>query len=308
VNQRILLIDNDSFTQSLIKDVFVNERYDVVIASTGIEGLKKVYSDYPSLVLVNYKLPDINGLEIVKEIRKNPLLSHLPIVMIIDLEVPSIENQIYQVGVNDCIKKPISSTVLLLEVRSLLMKRTELVSNITPTLNLPGSYVLQKEIEEKLEKQEKFGILYCEISNFEYYNEIYGSQKSEEVIKFTFNIFRQSITYPSSKIFHITTNSFCILCLPENVSLIGNRVVESFNKGILNYYSKEDEERGCLVIKEQNGNLKNLPLMNICVVGASNVETPFSNYGEVAKVMFELINYAKRFSQSIFIMNRRKRV
>ena len=285
---KILLIDDNKLNQALIKDVFENEGYNVIVVSTALEGNKRVYSETFSLLLVNHKLPDINGIEIVKEIRKNPLLSHLPIVILTDVDDPSTENQIRQAGVDDYIKQPVSSTVLLLKVHSLLEK-AESTSLISPIINLPGGFAFQKEIENKLKNQEKFGVLYAEVENIEQYSKIFGSKRSEEIIKFTFDIIRQNIP-PSSKIFHITLNSFGILCLSEDVPLIGNGIVEKFNKEILNYYSEK------------------ISLINICVVGASNYETPFSNYGEVAKVMFELINYAKKFSKSIFIMNRRKRI
>ncbi len=89
---KILLIDDNKLNQALIKDVFENEGYNVIVVSTGLEGNKRVYSETFSLLLVNHKLPDINGIEIVKEIRKNPLLFHLPIIMLTDVDAPSTEN------------------------------------------------------------------------------------------------------------------------------------------------------------------------------------------------------------------------
>lgn|GEM_PF-1020048 len=133
---KILLIDDNKLNQALIKDVFEKEGYNVIIVSTGLEGNKRVYSETFSLLLVNHKLPDINGIEIVKEIRKNPLLSHLPIVILTDVDDPSTENQIRQAGVDDYIKQPVSSTVLLLKVHSLLEK-AESTSLISSIINLP---------------------------------------------------------------------------------------------------------------------------------------------------------------------------
>jgi two-component system alkaline phosphatase synthesis response regulator PhoP len=295
MTEKILLIEDDVFHQNLIKDILTNEGYNVVVVSNGMEGLKKIYSETPSLVLVDYMLPDISGVEIVKEVRKNSLVSHLPIIIITASVGSSAEIESYKVGINDYVTKPFSSTILLLKIRSLLTKSKISVS-LNPITKLPGSCALQKEIEEKLKNKENFAVFYSEINNFEPYEECYGTEKSEEVIKFTFEILKTiSSNFSFFEVFHIKKNGFAVISQPEEPFAIGDSIVKHFDEKILDYYSQKDKKG-------------QVPFMTICVVGVSNNETPVSNFGEIAKVIFELINYAKKSSQSVFIMNRRKRI
>lgn len=309
MTEKVLIIEDDIFHQKLLTEILTNSGYEVITAGDGLEGLKKVYSYSPSIVLVDYALPNLNGLEIIKEIRKNALLAHLPIIMITATATSDTQVLSYEAGVDDYVTKPFNSIILSLKIRNLLDKQKTLVS-LNPLTQFPGSYVLHKKIEEKIKNGEKFSVLYSDIDNFKPYNDYYGFKKGDEVIKFFSEMLKKIVDKYGSSVeaFHIGGDDFVLICPVDKAEIVGNEIVKNFDNDIKNFYSPEDLQKGGIVVEDRDGKVRSFGIMTISVAGTDNVRTPISNFGEISKILAELKHYAKSFPKSIFVMNRRTRI
>jgi CheY-like chemotaxis protein len=102
----ILLIDDDAELRSLLRLVFTGQGYDVAEAEDGQEGLETVLSKPFDLVLVDFDLPFIHGLEVVRELRRHPKFEALPIIM-----MTSHGNRLYahavDAGCDEFLAKPL---------------------------------------------------------------------------------------------------------------------------------------------------------------------------------------------------------
>ncbi len=130
MNEKILLIDDEPdllrSTASLLKE----EGYGVTAVSTGKEGLKMARSHLPNLLLLDLKLPDHNGLEMCKELKRDPKTQHIPIIM---LTSKSDEIDIvigFEVGADDYITKPFRKRELLARVQNALRRRGSAVKPV----------------------------------------------------------------------------------------------------------------------------------------------------------------------------------
>lgn len=119
--KRILVVEDERDLAKLVKfNLESTDRYDVVIATAGGEGLDKVKEHIPDLVLLDLMLPDIPGEEVCKEIRRDPLTGDIPVIMMTakSLDVDRIIGKV--VGANHYMTKPFSSNELLRQIDKLL--------------------------------------------------------------------------------------------------------------------------------------------------------------------------------------------
>ncbi|HDZ76544.1 MAG TPA: response regulator [Candidatus Omnitrophica bacterium] len=117
----ILIIEDEQSLAKLVKsNLESTDKYSVVIASAGKEGLDKVKEHIPDLILLDLMLPDIPGEEVCKEIRRNPLIADIPVIMVTakSLDVDRIIGKV--VGANYYMTKPFSSDELLQQIDKLL--------------------------------------------------------------------------------------------------------------------------------------------------------------------------------------------
>ena len=71
--KKILIIDDDTVFSKTLSDYLPQEKYTVVTATNGKEGLEKINSEKPDLVLLDMSMPEMNGIEMLKEINKEGL-------------------------------------------------------------------------------------------------------------------------------------------------------------------------------------------------------------------------------------------
>lgn len=129
MREKILIIEDE---EKLIRGLRVNlvrEGYDVIWALDGVEGLDKVFSETPDLILLDIMLPQKDGLDVCRELRSQNVLT--PVIMLTakSEEVDKVVG--LQIGADDYITKPFSVSELLARIRALL-RRSNRAENSTP--------------------------------------------------------------------------------------------------------------------------------------------------------------------------------
>lgn len=127
---KLLLVSEDINSSKKIKhNLLKKAMYNIGIVSTGTEALKWVENEQPDLVIIDFLLPDLNGIEVCKEIRKTSLV---PIFLISSETDAEAILSSYEAGINDHIIKPFDETILTTKIYANLKRdwktRTEQVS------------------------------------------------------------------------------------------------------------------------------------------------------------------------------------
>jgi two-component system KDP operon response regulator KdpE len=118
-NPLLLLIEDDPQFQMLLSTTLESQDYQVLAAETGQEGLIAARSQQPSLLILDLGLPDIDGQEVIRRLRK---WSEVPIIV---LSARNQENEITQAldnGADDYLTKPFSTAVLISRIKALLRR------------------------------------------------------------------------------------------------------------------------------------------------------------------------------------------
>jgi class 3 adenylate cyclase/CheY-like chemotaxis protein len=120
VNAKVLVVDDIASNVKLLADMLAFNGYQVVTASGGKEGLARVETEKPDIVLLDVMMPDLDGYAVCKEIRANPDTAMLPVVLVTVLDPHQERIKGLEAGADDFLSKPINKPELLARVRSLV--------------------------------------------------------------------------------------------------------------------------------------------------------------------------------------------
>ena len=103
---RVLLIDDEQFYFKLIRNALKAADYDLEYAKSGSEGLAKIPSYDPEMLIVDLKLPEMDGFEILQRLRRDPKFSHTPVIVITAKDELSEKLKAFELGADDYLVKP----------------------------------------------------------------------------------------------------------------------------------------------------------------------------------------------------------
>lgn len=117
--KRILAVDDVAFLLSRISDV-LGKRYDMVMANSGARALKYLEAHKPDLILLDIRMPDMDGFEVLKRIRAMQDRADIPIIMLTALEDEQYVVKGIELGIRDYVLKPFTPANLLERVQRVL--------------------------------------------------------------------------------------------------------------------------------------------------------------------------------------------
>ena len=119
MKEKILVVEDDSEYLGLTSTWLVNAGYEVVTSEDGLEGLRRVFSGRPDMVLLDANLPGMDGWEICRRIRE---MSEIPVVMVTVNNQKSDRLRAFTNGADDYVCKPVDFDELLARVRAILRR------------------------------------------------------------------------------------------------------------------------------------------------------------------------------------------
>lgn len=306
--KKILIIEDDNLFRTVLKDVLLMENYEVIEASCGSEGLERI-KEIPDIVLLDWEMPKMSGLEVLKKIREDPYFSSIPIIFLTGMSEEEKQIQVIDLGADDYILKPLNIEILLAKIKILIRQR-ELRLSVNPLTNLPGNVSIQQEVETKLLKDVPFVLFYIDLNNFKAYNDYYGFKRGDDIIKHLSKILVSSVKEWGEKndfIGHIGGDDFVIISSKvEGYNKIAEEIIKNFDNSIKDFYNEEDLKRGFITVTNRENKLQDFPIMSVVITVIPSWKTKILNYEDLAKRASELKKYAKSFNKSIFVEERRK--
>jgi two-component system phosphate regulon response regulator PhoB len=122
VKQKILVVDDEPDALELIGFNLKNAGYEVITAENGGDALKKTRAYLPNLILLDLMIPEVDGLEVCKILRRDPLTAGIPIIMVTAKAAELDRILGLELGANDYVTKPFSPRELVLRVKNLLQR------------------------------------------------------------------------------------------------------------------------------------------------------------------------------------------
>jgi len=231
VKGKVLIVDDEADTRELIHKLLQSEGFEVITASTGAEGIQRVEEDHPEVVLIDIRLPGIDGNEALRRMRK---IKPFPSVIVLTAHV-TVDDAIQALkeGASDFVKKPFENDHLIHIVHQSLDKyRTvrekelleEEVRRLSITDDLTGLYnhrqfykTLESELARLHRQRTSLSLLMFDLDNFKRYNDRYGHLEGDKVLKKVGEIVNRSIRGNVDSGYRYGGDEFAVLLIGASI-------------------------------------------------------------------------------------------
>jgi two-component system, OmpR family, alkaline phosphatase synthesis response regulator PhoP len=137
-DERILIVDDEEFILKMIEFQLSKGGYKVSKARTGEEAIDMALTLNPDLMLLDWMLPGVDGLEVLKVLKNNPATARIPIVMVTARGEESDVVAGLERGADDYVLKPFSLRILLARIQVVLRRKSAPDSSLKDIIELPG--------------------------------------------------------------------------------------------------------------------------------------------------------------------------
>ena len=131
--KKVVLIDDDDDLLQLASHIFKSVGAQVITARDGTEGIGKILTHRPNLILLDFMMPGIDGFEVCKIIRQ---ISNAPLIMLTAMNFEQNLVQALELGADDFLAKPFTTAVLLARARALLRRSNSGYENERPNVSI----------------------------------------------------------------------------------------------------------------------------------------------------------------------------
>jgi two-component system cell cycle response regulator DivK len=120
MSKLILVVEDQEDNRRIMRDLLASAGYEVIEAVTGEDGVTAAETHRPDLILMDIQLPGLDGYEATRQIKANPDLEHIPIIVVTSYALSGDDVKAFEAGCNAYVSKPFSPRQLLAKIREYL--------------------------------------------------------------------------------------------------------------------------------------------------------------------------------------------
>lgn len=303
---KILLIDDEENFRFMMRMSLEKSIFEVVEADNGLSGLKMIETEQPHLVLLDLNMPEPDGHEVCELIKNNPGYSNLPVIILTASDDLADKLKRLNGGADDYITKYMDFQEMDARIK-LVIRRAQQNLDHNPLTHLPGNNAIRDLLNTNIESSRIFSMAYLDLDNFKAYNDKYGFGEGDRVIKFTADLIRKCVNTTGGKTFtgHIGGDDFVLIGEPQSVNASANKIVQEFDKLIVEFYNEEDRSNGFIISTDRRGNVMQFGFISVSIAVVSNSDRKYESAAEVMSTISELKKYAKSKSGSCVVHDKR---
>jgi diguanylate cyclase (GGDEF)-like protein len=223
----ILIIEDDAAIRSNIAIILKSQGLNIVQAEDGATGLQMALTYQPDLIVCDIMLPEMDGYEILQQLRETPEASMTPFVFLSALADRSDMRQGMNLGADDYLTKPFTSAELINAVKARLQKQQGLTQPYVNEMkraaeglrqvaytdlltHLPNRILLRQRLAEKLAPEQMLGVLIININNFRNVNSTFGQMTGDLLLQ-AFARRLQEIIGSQDLLARLNADEFCLV-------------------------------------------------------------------------------------------------
>lgn len=304
---KILVVDDELSVVDSLSERLANRGYDVLKAFDGEKGINLARKELPDLVLLDVRMPKMDGFEVCRKLRDDRMTYLIPVIMITGKAEQEDKITGIKSGADDYVTKPFDLPELLARIEGVLW-RTRVGKGSNPLTGLPGAPSIEHEVRKRINSRSKYAVCYLDLDNFKAYNDKYGYEQGDKVIIFIAKVLIQVINKegdPDDFLGHIGGDDFIIMTTPERVGGLCSIIIDNFERNIPAFYAEEDKKKGYIETIDRRGNPHRFPFMTLSIGVTTNERRAFNSPLEVSAIATEMKQYAKTFMGSNYKKDRR---
>ncbi|HEX6913274.1 MAG TPA: diguanylate cyclase [Longimicrobium sp.] len=288
---------------------FAEEReFPVVEAVDAADVQARVGRAYPAALVLDASPHAGEALRLCAAIKGEAFTSVVPVIMYVSSGQPGdgASAAALEAGADEVLSHGLPERECTLRLR-MALRRAERDVSVHPTTLLPGTVQIERDIGERLRSGEKFAVCYCDLDHFKEFNDRYGYNNGDRVILILSRILRDVVRAysPTAFVGHIGGDDFIFNAPLSDFRVCCEEVIAVFSDLIGLHYSVEDRDRGFFVGKDRRGEAYEVPLMTLSIGVVTNEHRGFVHTAQISELATEMKAYAKTFSGSIYVVDRR---
>jgi DNA-binding response OmpR family regulator len=237
----ILVVEDDLDVAEMLSAYFRVQGYDVLIANLGEEGVQTCRTNRPDLVILDIRLPDIDGYEVARQLRSNRRTADIPIIFLTDKRHREDRLQGLELGADDYITKPFDIQELRLRVRNALRRTSG--STLTNTVTgLAEGALVDERLLECLDRKD-WALLLISLENLDAFREMYGFVASDDVqraVSLMIHNAVRSVGSVNDFLGHVSPVEFILVTRADRLQPLIERIRDRLEQSLDFFYPLKD--------------------------------------------------------------------
>lgn len=196
---KILVVEDDPVSMAILTAFLEKEKYEYAVASNGQEAIDKYSGDFFSIIITDWMMPEMDGLELCRLLRTMKIQRYIYIIMVTSLDTKSDVVQGLEAGADEYIVKPIhhaelrarlKNAIRILDLEINLKKSLAEISELSIRDPLTGAFnrgYMDHQLIQEVKRAQRYvhplSILMCDLDHFKKVNDTYGHQAGDEILR-----------------------------------------------------------------------------------------------------------------------------
>ncbi|RZA33754.1 MAG: diguanylate cyclase [Lysobacteraceae bacterium] len=237
--QKVLVADDDAVNRDVLGELLKPE-YTVLLAKNGAQTLERAMRHLPDLILLDVMMPDMDGYEVLRRLRADPLTEQIAVIFISGLDRPEDEANGLKMGASDYITKPFNQTVVMARVALHLQvvrqrRMLERLANIDGLTELANrrrfDEVYELEWQRARRARRPLSLALLDIDAFKQYNDRYGHPAGDRALRAVARLAGSAMRRPADLAARYGGEEL-VLLLPETGAFEARQVVEQLRDAV----------------------------------------------------------------------------
>lgn len=266
VNERILLIEDDFDIAEMLTMFFQMRNYEVLHAETGAQGIELARSAFPSIILLDIMLPDMDGYDICSQLRHTALTKYIPTIFLTQKDARAAKVRGLELGADDYITKPFDIDELRLRIEGSIRRATRENLHEARTRLPTGSLA----VDELSRLRDQGATLWrTEIVGFDGYADVYSFMAANEVMFHAGKTIRDALSENSIGFVGILGDDIYFATFQVDPAPLIYTMQTAFSQQVRAFYTFADAERGGILGDPGGEQEQLIPMMTLAFTAAT---------------------------------------
>lgn len=246
----ILIVEDDADVSAMLSTYFKMHGYDVFSAEQGSEALAISAEQRLDLVVLDIRLPDIDGYEVCRQLLTQRQTQKVPIIFMTEKNAQADRLHGLEMGVVDYVTKPFDNQELHLRVRNAI-QRAEQAATLNAVTELPEVPVLEKRIYDLLDSERDWTAVLFALGGLSTLRERYGFVAADDMLRAVTLMIRNTVRELGSDedlVSHLSDDELVVLTTPRHGVAIRSRLETRLRHSLKHFYRAGDAEAGFLTL------------------------------------------------------------
>ena len=266
----LLIVEDDRNLAEMLSAFFSGQGYAVLETAWGERSIELATGEQPDLIILDIRLPDIDGFEVCYRLREGHTTRHIPVIFLTERRERMDKLYGLELGVVDYITKPFDLEELQLRVRNTL-DRAAAAQTDHPVTGLPESHTTDERLADLLDSgRTGWGVLLITLRGLSAFRELYGFVASDDVLRvFTLSLSSAAMEINGADTFcgHLDDDTFVCILQGENINRVYNRIVERMGRSLEFFYPADN----------RGGNAQTVDRLGIAASYLQDSDGPFTS-------------------------------